>query len=112
MILIFLILSLHLLDVLPARFRHGTAFRCSGANATHRRRRSLLWQIEERELIAAAHVKEDVRGSWIVPILYNSRKAHPNQFDIKANRRFQVRAEQRRRADIGRRLALSARLKK
>src|SRR4030095_1001841 len=30
MILIFLILSLHLLDVLPARFRHRTAFRCKG----------------------------------------------------------------------------------
>jgi hypothetical protein len=32
MILIFLILSLHLLDVLPARFQHRTAFRCSGAD--------------------------------------------------------------------------------
>ena len=69
------------------------------ANATHRRRRSLLGKIEERELIAAADVKEDVRGSWIVAILYNSRQAHPKHFDIKANRRFQVGADERQVID-------------
>ena len=69
------------------------------ADAAHRRRRSLLWTIEERELIAAAHVKEDGRGSRIVPILYNSRNAHPKHFDIKANRRIQVAADKRQVID-------------
>jgi hypothetical protein len=56
-------------------------------------------EIEERKLIAAAHIKEDVRGSWIVPILYNSRKAHSKRFDIKANRRIQVAADKRQVID-------------
>src|SRR5579872_4965243 len=65
------------------------------ADATYRRCRSLFRKIEKRELIATAHVKEDVSGSRIVPIVYNSRKAHPQHFDIETNGRFQVGADQR-----------------
>jgi hypothetical protein len=54
-----------------------------------------LREIEEGQLVASAHIEKDMRGSRFVAILDDFGQAHAKHLGIKANRRFEVRTNQR-----------------
>src|SRR5260370_40740536 len=72
------------------------------ADAAYGSGRAVFGKVEERKLIASAHIEEDMRGGWLIAILDNSREPHADHFGAKMDGCLEVREDQRKVVDPAR----------
>src|SRR5438876_7218932 len=72
------------------------------ANPAYGAIRPLFREVEERRLVTAANIEEDMGGGWLVAILHNPRQAHSEHFSIKVDSSPQLKANKREMIDTRR----------